>query len=107
MYCSGGAGGVRPPDRITLLRMSASEDEVARLRDTIRNLETAVEHRDVIGQAKGVIMATRRCSAEEAFALLIEQSQHTNRRVIDIATELAASQSQGGPPGPLFEPGSG
>lgn len=48
------------------------------------------EHRDVIGQAKGVIMASTGCSPEAAFGVLVRQSQHENRKVYEIAAEVAA-----------------
>ncbi|MEO8695887.1 MAG: ANTAR domain-containing protein [Acidimicrobiales bacterium] len=54
----------------------------------VEQLETALESRDLIGQAKGLIMATLHCSADEAFALLVQQSQHENRKIHDLALEL-------------------
>ena len=48
-------------------------------------LATALESRDTIGQAKGVIMVTMHCNADEAFRLLKEQSQHENRKLVEIA----------------------
>jgi AmiR/NasT family two-component response regulator len=52
-------------------------------------LRKALESRDVIGQAKGIIMATMQCTADEAFVLLKRQSQAENVKVVDIAAELA------------------
>jgi ANTAR domain len=57
--------------------------------DQIADMEIALTHRDLIGQAKGVIMATMNCSSDEAFDLLVKQSQHENRKLIVIATEIA------------------
>ena len=48
-------------------------------------IREALETRDLIGQAKGIIMGSMGCSAEEAFLLLKKQSQgrepqtHRNR----------------------------
>jgi hypothetical protein len=53
-------------------------------------LAAAIESRDIIGQAKGVIMVTVGCSADEAFLLLKRQSQHENRKVTEVAAEIAA-----------------
>jgi AmiR/NasT family two-component response regulator len=53
------------------------------------NLHRALESRDVIGQAKGVIMVTTRCTADGAFDLLRRQSQFENRKIIEIANEIA------------------
>ena len=53
----------------------------------------AFETRDLIGQAKGVIMAALACPADEAFHLLRRQSQHENRKLIEVAAEIAARAS--------------
>jgi AmiR/NasT family two-component response regulator len=50
--------------------------------------ERALASRDVIGQAKGIIIAACRCSSDEAFSLLRRQSQHQNRKLIDVAQEI-------------------
>jgi GAF domain-containing protein len=51
-------------------------------------LQTAMASRAVIEQAKGIIMAERRCTAAEAFALLSKISQDSNRKVRDVAAAL-------------------
>jgi AmiR/NasT family two-component response regulator len=51
-----------------------------------RQLLTALETRDAIATAKGIVMARRGLTADEAFAWLAELSQRTNRKVRDIAT---------------------
>jgi hypothetical protein len=56
----------------------------------VTNLRKALESRDEIGQAKGIIMATMRCTADEAFTLLKRQSQAENRKVTEIAAELTS-----------------
>lgn len=61
-------------------------------------LRGALGARDVIGQAKGLLMAATGCTADEAFALLVAQSQATNRKVVEIATELATRASGLGRP---------
>lgn len=60
------------------------------LRDEVSGLRESRASRAVIEQAKGVLMATTGCSADEAFVLLRRQSQHQNRRVRDIAEQLVA-----------------
>ena len=52
------------------------------------NLERALESRDLIGQAKGIIMQARRVTAEEAFALLVRRSQQTNTKLLDVAEDV-------------------
>ncbi|MET7949503.1 GAF and ANTAR domain-containing protein [Micromonospora sp. NPDC005324] len=53
-------------------------------------MQEAMRTRAVIEQAKGIIMGSRRCSSEEAFALLSKISQDTNRKVHDVAATLVA-----------------
>jgi AmiR/NasT family two-component response regulator len=50
--------------------------------------EDAIERRDVIGQAKGLIMAESRVTADEAFAMLVTASQRENRKLYQIAQDL-------------------
>lgn len=57
--------------------------------ETLRqHLETALEHRAVIEQAKGVLMAREGFTADEAFDALKRASQRENRKVHDLAEEL-------------------
>ena len=65
-------------------------ENLAQLSSEVDQLKSALKTRDLIGQAKGVIIATMGCSADEAFALLVTQSQHEQRRVSDIAAEITA-----------------
>ena len=55
-----------------------------------QHMEVAMRSRAVIEQAKGIIMRDRRCSADEAFAVLTKLSQHSNRRLRDVAVALIA-----------------
>jgi ANTAR domain-containing protein/GAF domain-containing protein len=66
-------------------------------RDTIEHLRTALTSRAVIDQAKGILMAVRQISADEAFTLLVEQSQRENRKLRDLAVQLV-SQVTGSTP---------
>ena len=56
-----------------------------------QHLASAMENRAVIEQAKGIIMADRRCTPDEAFTILSKLSQETNRKVRDIAVALVAT----------------
>jgi GAF domain-containing protein len=58
--------------------------------DLARHLQAAMDSRAVIEQAKGIVMAERRCTADEAFAFLAAVSQETNRKVRDVAATLVA-----------------
>jgi GAF domain-containing protein len=55
-----------------------------------QQMQTAMEHRAVIEQAKGIIMGERRCSAEEAFAVLTKISQYSNRKLRHVAAALVS-----------------
>ena len=60
------------------------------------HLEKALESRGVIDQAKGVLMGERRISADEAFALLVELSQHSNRKLRDVAEMIVKGTTEDG-----------
>lgn len=53
-----------------------------------RQMQAAMAHRAVIEQAKGIIMAQRRCTADEAFQTLTKLSQNANRKLRDVASAL-------------------
>lgn len=51
-------------------------------------LRTAIGSRDVIGQAKGILMARANVDADTAFEMLREQSQHRNQKLRDLAEQI-------------------
>ena len=53
------------------------------------NLRAGMGNRDLIGQAKGILMERQGLTAEQAFGVLARLSQEMNRKLIDIARELA------------------
>ncbi len=60
----------------------------AKLREA--QLHQAIDSRDVIGQAKGILMGRRNISAKEAFDILRASSQHLNVKLTQVAKVLAA-----------------
>jgi GAF domain-containing protein len=56
-----------------------------------QQMQAAMDSRAVIEQAKGIIMAERRCTADEAFAVLAKISEYTHHPVGDVAAVLVAS----------------
>jgi GAF domain-containing protein len=60
-----------------------------RTREVVTHLETALETRDLIGQAKGVIMANEKVTADAAFAILRDASQRRNVKLRALAVEVA------------------
>jgi GAF domain-containing protein len=59
-------------------------------RERASQLSTALVSRAVIDQAKGIVMAVHAVSAEEAFQLLVRQSQRENVKLHDLAEQLVA-----------------
>jgi GAF domain-containing protein len=57
------------------------------------NLLAAIDHRDLIGQAKGILMERHKLTAAQAFDLLVRTSSLTNRKLRDIADELTSTGS--------------
>ena len=49
----------------------------------------------MIEQAKGVLMRDHECDAEEAFDMLKHASQHTNRKVRDVAAVIVNDAIRG------------
>jgi GAF domain-containing protein len=65
------------------------------LKDLVAQLETALSTRGPIDQAKGIVMARRRCSADEAFAYLVKLSSNTNIKVREVARQLIEQTVRG------------
>ncbi|MGR6966315.1 GAF and ANTAR domain-containing protein [Geodermatophilus sp. URMC 61] len=55
------------------------------------HLEAALRSRDRIGQAKGILMERYKLTPEQAFAVLASISTGTNRKLRDIADEIATT----------------
>ncbi len=68
-------------------RMAESEQAVAHLR---RGMLTRQE----IGQAVGLLMVQRRCTADEAFRLLQQASQRGNEKLRDVARRMIAGHEE-------------
>jgi transcriptional regulator with GAF, ATPase, and Fis domain len=57
----------------------------------IEHLDRAISSRDLIGQAKGMLMERYRIDADGAFRVLARVSQSTNRPLRDVARELVST----------------
>ena len=55
------------------------------------NLQGAFGRRAIIEQAKGILMARQGVSADKAFELLREHSQHNGRKLSDVAAAVVES----------------
>ena len=69
----------------------ANARRVAEARKLTEGLKTAMDSRAVIDQARGVLMARRGISAEQALEELSRQSQNTNVKLRVIAARLVES----------------
>ncbi|MDD7918118.1 GAF and ANTAR domain-containing protein [Actinomycetospora callitridis] len=56
--------------------------------DTAHHLQRAVDSRDLIGQAKGILMERFSLDDEAAFRMLVKSSQDTNMKLTDVARWL-------------------
>jgi GAF domain-containing protein len=72
----------------TLELVESSEAKVAQLHD-------ALATRDVIGQAKGILIEREGCTAEEAFEMLKTASQTVNRKLRLVAADVVAEAEKG------------
>ena len=59
----------------------------------IDQLESALLNRLLIGRAEGIVMERLDVTAEQAFDYLRRVSMHTNRKVVDIASEIATTRA--------------
>lgn len=73
-------------------------------RTRARNLEQALDTNRAVGVAIGIVMAGQRCSAADAFALLRGASQSGNRKLRDVAAQVAYTGELPAP-GELAAPG--
>ncbi|MCW4353696.1 GAF and ANTAR domain-containing protein [Hoyosella sp. YIM 151337] len=87
--------GISEEDMTTALVLSsyaslalAHTDAVTYRQLREHHLKQAIESRDVIGQAKGILMSRQGCSADAAFNVLKETSQHMNVKLIEIAQTI-------------------
>jgi AmiR/NasT family two-component response regulator len=73
-------------DRTDQVHAQAHERQTAN--DTIANLQLALASNRRIGTAVGILMAQGRITDSAAFDLLRLASQHTHRKLRDIADEV-------------------
>lgn len=114
--------GMGPPGALVVYARDAGEDPDGRVRRQVRafaelvrvalaeaasrtvtlaeldHLQRALESRDVIGQAKGIVMARQLCDADAAFDVLRRVSQRTHRKLYDVALEVVGAMSGRLPP---------
>jgi hypothetical protein len=98
-YSSRGHGFVELDEKLLDLYVSATTAALRahrryeRARAMAEQLVIALDTRAVIDQAKGILMALRQIPAEEAFAVLVAQSQRENAKLHTVATRFVAHAS--------------
>jgi GAF domain-containing protein len=61
----------------------------------VEQLNSALRSRPVVDQACGIVMGREGCSAQDAFDLLRELSQRTNRKLSDLAEAIVRNRGRG------------
>jgi ANTAR domain-containing protein/GAF domain-containing protein len=92
-------GGETDRDRALLLAshaaLAVSTTEAVRLAELRETqLREAIDSRDLIGQAKGILMNRRGISADEAFELLRRTSQDLNVKLAEIARTITQRHAE-------------
>ncbi|QRP48437.1 ANTAR domain-containing response regulator [Amycolatopsis sp. FDAARGOS 1241] len=110
--------GVESPDREPTKCAPASGDDndfeqlMESLTEENDQLRRALQTRELIAQATGVLMGQRHCERDEAFALLTKLSKDTNTKLRDVArafldefhAECRAAPARADQPPPEGEP---
>ena len=74
-------------ERVTTLFATLAAIALAEAQRTDQ-LHTALANRDVIGQAKGILMERHRITADAAFSYLSQASQDVNMKLTSVARHL-------------------
>ncbi|MBT2397142.1 ANTAR domain-containing response regulator [Streptomyces sp. ISL-100] len=61
----------------------------------VDQLETALRSRAAIDQASGIVMHVLRCGSDEAFAVLRQISQRSNRKLAEVAEAVVEGKGRG------------
>jgi GAF domain-containing protein len=78
----------------------AAERAAERHAAVVDQLNQALASRDLIGQAKGILMAREGCNSDQAFDMLRRASQRLNQKLREVAEGIIQSAQTGksGPP---------
>jgi AmiR/NasT family two-component response regulator len=70
------------------------DEQLADCELLVENLYISQEHRGIIDQAIGILMAPGGRTADDALRVLIQASQRQNRKLRDIAGDMVAVRSK-------------
>jgi GAF domain-containing protein len=94
-------GGLREADQALALLLAthaslalAHTTEVSQRKLQAEQLLKAIDSRDVIGQAKGILMGRRGLTTEEAFDVLRRTSQTLNVKLVELAETLVNNHAE-------------
>ncbi|MFF4551120.1 ANTAR domain-containing protein [Streptomyces sp. NPDC001406] len=87
--CSAGLSTCRP--EASAERQEDALDKDENLRTEVVQLRRAMQTRSVIDQATGILMATFRLTAEDAWHVLVAVSQNTNTKLVRVAEKLVTT----------------
>lgn len=90
-------------EALLLAAIAAIGVQLAAARTTTSRLYEALTTRDVIGQAKGILMERHGITQEQAFNVLRRASNDLNIKLRDVAAEIADGGSVNGLPSPRRE----
>lgn len=62
--------------------------EFQALRTELQKTRDTLDERKIIDKAKGIVMAQRDCSEEEAYKILRKLSMENNRRIFEVAEQI-------------------
>ena len=91
-----------PPD--TPATLESLTAELAAARQEIAELRIAVVTNRNIGAAIGILMARHSLTQQQAFDAMREQSQHSHRKLRDVAEEVLFTGRLAGGPTPATPP---
>ncbi|MFF4823230.1 ANTAR domain-containing response regulator [Streptomyces sp. NPDC001312] len=98
---SAGAAGPEPPaPPVTSAVALERTERLLQLQTEVEQLRRAISSRPVIDQARGVLMATHACTAEQAWDVLREASQRSNTKLHAVAAAITAGARDDGPAPP-------
>jgi hypothetical protein len=84
--------GLSPAEQLHTMAVFSAAMPPARTESALAaendQLRRALETRDIIGQAKGMLMERFNTDADDAFRILVKLSQDANMRVADVARRL-------------------
>lgn len=90
----------RPEGDTTREEVRLDHYRITQLEHQVEGLTRALHSRDVIGQAKGILIAHFGIGPDDAFTLLVHFSQHTNIKLAEIAAVLVTRVRERGPANP-------